>query len=376
MKTLRAESARTKIDSLSRSGLPWGDFGLEAMRLLGGAVPFEGVCLGTIDPATDLFTGSVKIGIDNPAEREFAHHEYVEDAFSLFTDLSRREVGVSILHEETDGDPQRSSRFRDLITPTFGFGHEMRAIIRTGGRTWGGIAIYRTADSSGFSPAEALFVNSVTESLAIGVRSGLVVSVAQSRMRLGPAESGPAVIVFDADDTVVSATPAAERRISDLGGDLWGGLPTCVASTLAAARALITHHSDTVPHVVVRDDSGEWLGVHAAPLTGRDGRRQVVITIETAGPSTLLPLVVSTFGLTSRESEVVAAVLRGDPTATVARSLHMSPYTVQDHLKSIFTKAGVSSRRELVARVYFDHYADQKNGQLGANGWFVQTPEV
>ncbi|NDK91103.1 helix-turn-helix transcriptional regulator [Gordonia desulfuricans] len=373
MKTLRAESARASIDALARSGLPWGEFGIESMEILRRAIPFEGVCFGSIDPATDLVTGSVKIGIDAPCEVEFAHHEYVEDNISLFTDLANREFPVSILHEETDDDPRRSSRFRDLFEPMFGFGHEMRAIARAGGRTWGGVALYRGHESSGFSPAEALFLESITDSLALGVRAGLVVSVAESQMHLDvqPAEKGPAVIVFDADQNVISATPAAARRVEELDGDLWGEMPTSVASALGAARALLAGRSTAVPRLIVRGAGGEWFAVHAAPLTGRDGASQTVVTIESAGPSALLPLVVSTFGLTARESEVVGAVLRGDSTTVVAKSLHMSPYTVQDHLKSIFAKAGVSSRRELMSRVYFDHYAPQKDGRLGTDGWFA-----
>ena len=34
-------------------------------------------------------------------------------------------------------------------------------------------------------------------------------------------------------------------------------------------------------------------------------------------------------------------------------------WTVQNHLKSIFEKLGVSTRGELVARLFFEHHAPQ-----------------
>jgi hypothetical protein len=50
--------------------------------------------------------------------------------------------------------------------------------------------------------------------------------------------------------------------------------------------------------------------------------------------------------------------------------LHLSAYTVQDHLKSIFTKTGASSRGDLVARLFFDHFAPRLTAerQIGATG--------
>ncbi|MBA2560914.1 MAG: helix-turn-helix transcriptional regulator, partial [Propionibacteriales bacterium] len=60
--------------------------------------------------------------------------------------------------------------------------------------------------------------------------------------------------------------------------------------------------------------------------------------------------------LTSREQEVVRLVLRGESTETIVRELAIAGGTVQAHLRNIFEKTGVRSRRELVAVAFQRHY--------------------
>lgn len=126
-----------------------------------------------------------------------------------------------------------------------------------------------------------------------------------------------------------------------------------------AGRALRTAERPDAPGDIafarVLSDGGRWMVLHGASLVA-DGARRVAVIVEPANPARISPLLMAAYGLSEREQDVTRLVLRGDSTEQVADMLCVSPHTVQQHLKSVFEKTGVRSRRELVGKVFFAHY--------------------
>lgn len=79
--------------------------------------------------------------------------------------------------------------------------------------------------------------------------------------------------------------------------------------------------------------------------------------IEPAKASEIAPIIVQAYELSVREQEITEYIAQGFSTTEIADRLHLSRYTVRDHVKAIFEKVGVSSRGELVAKLYVEHYA-------------------
>lgn len=367
------DRARADLEVASRAGLPLHPFLSEAASTLVAAVPFVAGCLSTLDPATAMVSGTLKVeGLAgcNDADLAWARIEYGADdqtAVRSMVRAGRTSLGV---HRETGGEVERSVRMAELMVPQFGFRDEARVVFADQGGAWGSMSLFRGSDDDVFSGAELDFLASLAPLFTRGIRTGLI---AQLGAGTPTAAIGPAVIIVDAADRIVSHSPDAEAlyaRITTISG---GTDPLIIVQALVtSARRAAGGQRAGLSRLRVRTADGAWLVLQAAPLVGGEQRRgDVVVSIEEARPKEVLELVTGAFGLTARECEVVTLVVRGDDTRRIAAALHLSPYTVQDHLKSIFAKAGVASRRELVAKIYLDQYVPRQGDRVSPDGWYA-----
>lgn len=127
-------------------------------------------------------------------------------------------------------------------------------------------------------------------------------------------------------------------------------LPVSVYTVAAALQGIErgTASPHAMPTTRVRSRSGDWLTLHASRLRGATGDAHISVVIANADAGSTAGLRLSAHGLSRREVEVATLVLRGASTRVISSTLHISEHTVQDHLKSVFDKTGVRSRRELV----------------------------
>jgi DNA-binding CsgD family transcriptional regulator len=206
-----------------------------------------------------------------------------------------------------------------------------------------------------FSDDETGFLRAAAPFLGEGARRALLIG--EARDPDGP--HAPSLLVLSAAGEVESSTPGVERWVSDLPGGDWdaGRLPQAVMSV--AAQALRSAAGRDAPGEValarVLSHSGTWVVLHGATMVS-EGPQRVAVIVEPAHPARIAPLLMAAYGLTEREQEVTKLVLQGESTGEIAERLIVSPHTVQQHLKNIFEKTGVRSRRDLTGKVFFSHY--------------------
>ncbi|MFI0373473.1 LuxR C-terminal-related transcriptional regulator [Actinomadura sp. 1N219] len=328
---------------LGSAELGLADVADEANRLIARALPHDASCWHTTDPATLVETGYRAYAMPHP-DAQVAEFAYLTTDFNSLAALVEGPRHSGVLSEAAGGRLDRSPRYRELLRPNNIRG-ELRTALVADGACWGCFALFREAPRD-FTEDERDYAHLLASVL------GRLIRAAGLRGRTegtGPVP-WPGAVVLDAARQVVSITDAARTWLADLGsagapGDPGAGaLPFPMLTAVERVR-----ESGRAVDIRVLGSSGRWIQLHAEPASGREPNG-VAVVVQAAPPDSIAALICASYGFTARERELVALVLRGHRTSEIAARLHISPHTVQAHLKSVFAKAGVRSRAELVGR--------------------------
>ncbi|MEU0940061.1 helix-turn-helix transcriptional regulator [Embleya sp. NPDC005971] len=346
---LRGASAQRAIEGLRElagAGLEAAEIFRRCDELLREVLEFDAVCWHTADPATGLVTSVQSDDLSLEGFHDAVRFEVWHDDVATFTKIRRSGFRAETIGRATRGRPERSLRFREQISPA-GFGDEMRTVFDTQGGMWGCAAFMR-------APDRGLYLGRQRDLADVAARHiGNALRTCHSGSPWSPAaDQAPATIVLGPGNSLVAADERGQGLLADLADDALPVLavPTAFAMVSEHARLAASGVPTSQAKARVRTRDGRWFVLHAALLEGlADGH--VAVVASPASPAETMPLYLAAYGLTGREQEVALRAIRGNDTKEIARALAMTPYTVQDHLKAIFTKVGVSSRRALIARI-------------------------
>lgn len=235
-----------------------------------------------------------------------------------------------------------------------GFADVVSMVLRDRFGCWGFLDLWSA--SSTYAERDLTLLRGLDEQLTAAVRRCQASTFAAPT---GPAElratdvEGPAVILLDTPSgqglAIAGSTPGTGAWLTRLLPPDPRRAPVPAAVLNVAAQLLAREAGVDDSPATARVHVGTvWLRLRASRL---EPSGQIAVTIELAPPADRVAMFARTHGLSPRERALLEVLADGVDTAGAAARLFITPHTVQDHLKSVFAKAGAHSRRELLGRV-------------------------
>jgi DNA-binding CsgD family transcriptional regulator len=335
------QTARAQLLGQVRDPTAGAWFAEAAMSAVSRVIGFDGWCLFAVDPLTGIRTVMFSRDALQCAQERMVHNETVEQDANRYADLVTGPRPVGVLAKRVWPEP-RSPRLHDILVPE-GFRSELRLVLVSGGRYWGALSLWRDDPHHPFTEDEA----------ATAVELGEPLSQVVRRYNVGFAGSSPypglaGVVLVDRVGRILDISPEAHAWLRTM-ADSWpdGVTESDVIRMVYEVAAAASGKVDRPPLCRVRMPGGGWLVVSGTRV--ESGDVDVVVVLGAGDGRTVAPAFAVWCGLTHRESQVLGLLADGLSTKQLARSLSIMPLTVDDHLKSIYRKAQVRGRDELLA---------------------------
>ena len=340
---MAGSTAESRAWNIAHAGLDLESAFRAFDELLRAQVPYAIASWSTHDPATGLFTSCTMSGApkDPAAEARLFRCEFSAGEPASYRSLIGRRSPAAILSEVTEGDLDRSVRYRTIFRP-IGLTDELRVVLWADGTAWGSATLLR-ADGR-FRARDVTAVKAIARHAADGIRLALLRGAAHQPEAV---QEPPGVLEVLPDGRVAPLTAPAQHWLQVAGVEL----VTAVNVTAAAIRGQpeCPGASSRLP---LRD--GRVLSIHASEKIGEDGA--VAVIVDKARPAEVSAMLVAAYGLTTRQREILGHLLLGQSITQLAHSLGISEHTAHDHRKAIYHRMRVSSRSELAALLQYEQY--------------------
>jgi DNA-binding CsgD family transcriptional regulator len=325
--------AREAAIRIGRARLEPHELFYEISTRMHRVVPYDAAGWMTLDPDSILAGGTLETNKSPALVRAMWRNELLHPDVNTLSQLARRRVAVAAL-SELDAARAAESRRAQVILRGAGIGDELRVMLRVKGVVWGHFAIYRESGWRDFSSAERAFVADIANDVALGLQHSLARPPAPDSGILAQG-----VVTLDADGCIVAKTAEAARTMALMQGD----------ATMTLYAVAIAARQREGARARVRLTDGRWVVLDAAPMLGTgDASDQIAVTLAPPSQPELASLLLRLHGLTKRERQVAELVMQRLTTEEIAASLHISHFTVRDHVKAIYAKTGARSRAELM----------------------------
>jgi DNA-binding CsgD family transcriptional regulator len=316
---------------------------LDAIRRF---VPFDAYAFLLTDPATTVGCSPLAEVPDLAALPDLIRLKYLTPV-NRWTALPP--VGCATLQQTTAGRPGQSLLWREHLA-AHGVLDVASVVFTDRFGWWGFLDLWRY--ESTFSADEVAALSGARPAV-----TGLLREVQAAGFTAAgqvPEQRGPGVLVLSPALTVRAQTPQTQDWLAALVPSQSARGPVPASAYNVAAQLLATEAGvDAHPaQARVHLGGGVWLTLRADRVagSGQTRDRDIVVTMEASSTSERRDIFSRCHGLTAREDELLCHLAEGADTRTVAGLMSISEHTVQDHLKSVFTKTSTSSRRELLAK--------------------------
>lgn len=349
--------ARERIGAICAAPLDARDLRRQVLVVLHEVVGFDSYVWLLTDPVTAVGADPLA---DVPRMAELPaliKAKYAAPA-NRWTVLQLQTSPAGLLSNSAGGRLARSRLWREMLSRS-GIGDVASVVFADQFGCWGFLDLWRDDARGPYDAAAADFLASVAAPLAAALRH------CQARTFVEPAtphrrDVGPVVLTLD-DNLQIASRTAASRAWLDLllppepdERAIPASVYNVAAQLLAAEEGVDGHPAYTRTHLA----DGFWLTLRAArlssdqppPVAAAGRAATLVVAIEEASAAERLDLFGRAFGLSARECQLLGMLATGSDTRAMARQMSLSEHTIQDHLKSIFTKTGAHDRVTVLSR--------------------------